>query len=394
MARHLLTGTQYQGEFDNNHFQGYRLKIVSAYTKGGVPLYAAIWENPNVGGSTLSLIDRQIQTYIANYSIPGLSIAITKQERLVFAKGFGYADAERKEKIHPHHLFRIASVSKPMTAIAIMKLIEQGKLSLTSKVFGRAGVLGTTYGTKTYSARVLNITVQHLLEHTSGFTNDGGDPMFMNYDLTQAELISWVLDNRTPTYAPGTTYSYHNFGYTLLGRVIEKKSGQTYETYLRTQIFNNSPQTSRMVIGGDTLATKKFNEVRYFPRFCIQSSPSTHGRPRWMDCPTIDLVAIMSKVDGFTFKSDILTSTTSNTMYTVSSANPGYSKGWIASGSYKGHNGAMSGTIAFLVRRNDGFSYAFTVNTRPADDGFAFILKAVMDTIVTSVSAWPSYDLF
>lgn len=394
VARHQLTGTQYQGEFDNNHFQGYRLKVVSGYTKGGVPLYAAIWENPNVSGATLSLIDRQIKTYMTNYSIPGLSIAITKQERLVFAKGFGYADSGNNERVHPHHLFRIASVSKPMTGIAIMKMIEQGQLSLSSKVFGRAGVLGYTYGTNAYSARVLNITVQHLLEHTSGFSNDGGDPMFLNYDMTQAELISWVLDNRTPKYAPGTVYEYLNFGYTLLGRIVEKKCGQSYETCLRTQIFNNSPQTSRMVIGGDTLAAKKFNEVRYYPDSAynlLLRRMDAHGG--WIARP-IDLVGIMAKVDGFNFKSDILTNNTINTMWTGSAANPGYGKGWISSGSFKGHNGAMTGTIAFLVRRSDGFSYAFTVNTRPADDGFAFILKAVMDTIVTSVSAWPSYDLF
>lgn len=394
IARHAMTSNEYQGQFTNNYYQGYRLKVISGYAKNNVDFYAAIWENPNMNNNDLSLINSQIQTYMTAHSIPGVSIAITKQERLVFAKGFGYADTATGEAVHPNHLFRIASVSKPMTSIAIMKLIEQGKFSLSSKVFGSSALLGKTYGTKAYGQRVLAITVQQLLEHTSGFSNDGGDPMFMNYNLNQKDLISWVLDNRTPKNVPGSTYEYLNFGYILLGRIIEKISGQTYELFLRNHIFNYAPQTSRMVIGGDTFADKKPGEVTYYPsnayNLHVRRMDANGG---WIARP-IDLVAIMTKVDKSYFKADILNSSTITTMWTGSSANPGYGKGWILDSSYKGHNGAMSGTISFLVRRNNGLSYAFTVNTRPDDDGFAFTLKGVMDKIVSDVSTWPTYDLF
>ena len=394
IARHRMTSNQYQEEFTNNQYQGYRLKVISGYTYGSNALYAAIWENPNMLGTDLSLINSQIQKYMTNNSIPGLSIAITKQERLVFAKGFGYANTQLNEKVHPNNVFRIASVSKPMTSIAIMKMIEQGNFFLNSTVFGSGSLLGTTYGTKAYSQRVLRITVQHLLEHTSGFSNDGGDPMFMNYQLSQKDLISWVLDNRAVKNEPGSTYEYLNFGYILLGRIIEKVSGLTYETFLRTKIFNNAPQASQMFIGADTLAAKRYNEVRYYPdaayNLLVKRMDANGG---WIARP-IDLVGIMAKVDGFYFKSNILNSNTINTMWTASSANSGYAKGWIVDGTYKGHNGAMPGTIAFLVRRNDGLSYAVVANTRPSTDSFAFKLKAVMDTIVTSVSSWPAYDLF
>jgi CubicO group peptidase (beta-lactamase class C family) len=394
IARNGMTSDQYQGAFTKNYYQGYRLKVISGYTKNNVDFYAAIWDNPNMGGADLYLINSKIQAYINNNSIPGVSIAITKQERLVFAKGFGYANTATGEEVNPNHLFRIASVSKPMTSIAIMKLIQQGKFSLNSKVFGSSGLLGTIYGTKPYGQLVLEIEVHHLLEHTSGFSNDGGDPMFMRYDLNQAQLISWVLDTRTPKYVPGSTYEYLNFGYILLGRIIEKVSGQTYELFLRNNIFIYAPQTSQMVIGGDTLAEKLPNEVIYYPSdaydLLVRRMDANGG---WIARP-IDLVGIMAKVDGFNYKPDILNNSTITAMWTGSSANPGYGKGWILGGTYYGHNGAMPGTIAFLVRRNDGLSYAFTVNTRPNNDGFAFNLKAVLDTIVSGVSAWPTYDLF
>ncbi|CAF1265085.1 unnamed protein product [Adineta steineri] len=394
IARHAMSSKTYQGEFTNNHYQGYRLKVICGYAKGNTDLYAAIWENPNMKGEDLSFIDSQIQDYMSKNSTPGLSIAITYQERLVFAKGFGYADTATGEKVHPNHLFRIASVSKSMTAIAIMKLIEQGKFSLNSKVFGSSGLLETIYGSKPYGQRVLNITVKHLLEHTSGFSNDGGDPMFMNTDLSQKDLISWVLDNRTPKNVPGTTYEYLNFGYTLLGRIIEKSSGQTYELFLRNQIFNNASQTSKMLIGGDSIADKKPNEVTYYPSSAynlLLRRMDAHGG--WIARP-MDLVCILTRTDQSNIKSDILNSNTITTMWTGSSANSGYGKGWILDSTYRGHNGAMSGTIAFLVRRNNGISYAFTVNIRPTDDSFAFKCKAVLDAIVDAVDTWPSYDLF
>jgi CubicO group peptidase (beta-lactamase class C family) len=394
IARHAMTSSAYQGEFTNQYYQGYRLRVISGYTINNDDRYAAIWENPNMSGNDLSLISNQIQAYMSKHSAPGVSIAITKQEHLVFAKGFGYADTATSEKVNPDHLFRIASVSKPMTSIAIMKLINQGKFSISSKVFGRSALLGTSYGTKAYGQRVLNITVQQLLEHTSGFSNDGGDPMFMNYGLNQKDLISWVLDNRAVKNVPGSTYEYLNFGYILLGRIIEQVSGQTYELFLRNNIFNNAPQTSKMVIGGDTLAEKKSGEVTYYPsnayNLHVRRMDANGG---WLARP-IDLVGIMAKVDGFNVKTDILSSSTITTMWTGSSANPGYGKGWILDSSYKGHNGAMPGTISFLVRRNDGLSYAFTVNVRPDDDSFAFELKGVLDTIVSGVAAWPAYDLF
>ena len=394
IARHALTHNVYQSEFTNNYYQGYRLKVVCGYTKNNIDLYAAIWENPNMNGNDLSLINNQIQAYINQHSIPGLSIAITRQERLVFAKGYGFADTSTGEKVNPNHLFRIASVSKSMTAIAIMKLIEQGKFSLTSKVFGSSALLGTTYGTKSYSTRLRNITVQQLLEHTSGLSNDGGDPIFMKYDLSQNELINWVLDNRIVKNTPGSTYEYLNFGYLLLGRIIEKCTGKTYEEYLRNSILNNSPQTSMIVVGEDSLANKKTNEVIYYPNSAynlrVRRMDSTDG----LIARPIDLVGILTKVDGFNFKANILSNATITTMWTGSSANPGYGKGWFIDNSYRGHMGAIPGTIAYLARRNNGLSYAFTANTRPVNDSLASQLKGIMDTIVAGVTTWPTYDLF
>lgn len=113
----------------------------------------------------------------------------------------------------------------------------------------------------------------------------------------------------------------------------------------------------------------------------------------WIASP-IDLLRIVVRTDGFAAKPDILQSSTITTMFTGSSANPGYGKGWIVNGGYKGHNGSLPGTIGFLVRRNDDYCFIVLANARPDNDFHCLELKGVLDEIVNGVKNWPVYDLF
>ena len=393
IARHGLSSSEYQAQFDNLVSQGFRLKWVSGAAAGTQAVYAALFESEAMQDADLALIDSKINAYMQQQSIPGLSIAIVKNERLVYAEGFGQADTTTHASVTPTSLFRIASISKPVTAVAVMELVEAGKLGLDDAVFGQGAILGTTYGTKPYSAEVKSITVRHLLSHTSGWSNAGGDPMFMNLGMNQTQLIGWVLDNRPLANGPGKAYEYLNFGFCVLGRVIEKRSGQVYDAFVKQAVLTKSGIT-RMRIGANTQSGKAPGEVTYYGSnpYALQCDRmDAHGG--WIATPT-DLLRMMVRVDGFTTKADILSPTDEGSMNTGSTANPGYGAGWIIDPAYRGHNGAMDGTIGFLVRRNDGFSFAVLANTRPAGDGFCFTLKGVLDSICTSVSAWPSYDLF
>jgi CubicO group peptidase (beta-lactamase class C family) len=393
IARHGLTSSAYQGQFDNLVSQGFRLKWVTGAAAGNSAVYAALFEADAMQDADLALIDTKINAYMQQQSVPGLSIAITRNERLVYAEGFGHANTTTNESVTPSSLFRIASISKPVTAVAVMELVEAGKLKLDDTVFGPGAILGTTFGSSPYSNGVKSITVRHLLSHTSGWSNAGGDPMFANLGLSQAQLIGWVLDNRPLAKTPGTAYEYLNFGYCVLGRIIEKRSGQSYETFVKQAVLSGCV-ISRMRIGANSQAGKAAGEVTYYggnPYGLLCDRMDAHGG--WIATPT-DLLRMMVRVDGFTSKADILSPMLENAMNTGSTANAGYGAGWIIDAAYRGHNGAMSGTIGFLVRRNDGFSFAVLANTRPAGDSFCFTLKGIIDSICTSVSVWPSYDLF
>ncbi len=398
-ARHGVADASYQGIFDNFAYQGYDPVYVEAFTSNGRPKFNGIWENTTWKAADLDLITSKVAAYMKTYGAPGLSLAITKDGRLVYAAGFGEADTSTGEEVTPDHLFRIASVSKPITSVAIMRLVEQGKLTLDARVFGPNTILGTKYSTPFNNRRIEQITVRQLLQHVGGFQTPDGDPMFQNTDYTHDELINWALKAKAPNNVPGTVYQYSNFGYSLLGRIIERITAQPYEQWVQKNVLAPAG-ISRMSIAGNSLDDRKPGEVRYYPSGAYNLNVTrfdAHGG--WIATP-IDLMRLMVRVDGLPTKPDIISASTYKTMTTKAGIkdakgnDPGYAFGWVVGSGYQWHNGAMTGTIALMGRAPGGFGYAAVVNTRPSKDTFVGNLKQMLDDIVAGVASWPGYDLF
>jgi len=399
-ARHGIKGDFYQGVFDNFYYQGYYPTYINGFASGSVEKFNGIWENTNWKGSDLDLIRNNVQAYMNKHNIPGLSIALTKDGRLIYAAGFGQADQSSGEEVSPDHLFRVASVSKPITSVTIMRLLEQGMISsLDKKVFGPNGLLGSKYSTPANNKKIESVTVRQLLEHASGFTNAYGDPMFEHTNYTRDQLINWALANKAPQNDAGTVYEYSNFGYCILGRIVEKVTGQSYETYVRNNVLNKAGIT-RMVIAGNSLTERKPGEVVYYPSSAYNLNArrfDSHGG--WIATP-IDLMRFMVRVDGLSTKSDIVGSGSYTTMTTKpgikdkNGNDPNYAFGWIVGSGYQWHNGAMPGTLGLMARAPNGFGYSALVNTRPGGDQFAGELKQMLDQIIAAISSWPAYDLF
>lgn len=177
---------------------------------------------------------------MVQYNAPGLSVAIARHGQLVYQRGFGYANKAADERVTPASLFRIASLTKPITSVAIFSLIEQGHLGLDDLIFGANGLLKFDFidtGGK-YSDLVSKITLHHLLTHTcGGWENDADDPMFRRPELDQQQLITSTLRDQPLKYEPGTHYAYSNFGYCILGRVIEKITGQSYAEHVQQAVL-------------------------------------------------------------------------------------------------------------------------------------------------------------
>jgi CubicO group peptidase (beta-lactamase class C family) len=396
-ARHRMTHMGYQNEFDNHIYSGYKPAHISGYVIGGKARYASIWESTGAWSSEdLDHIDKTVLAFMKKHSVPGTSIALVKDGKLVFSKGYGVMDKSTGEAPGPNTMFRVASVSKPITSIAVMKMIQDKKFKIDDKVFGSGALLGTTFGTKEYGAWEKAVNVQHLLEHTAGGDqwnnkSDGGagDPMFQQLTYNHKDLIGWVLDERNPGKKPGDESDYSNFGYCVLGRIIEKESGQTYENYVKNSVLKQCG-INNMHIAADSKEGRRYNETVYYddndPYSMKVKRMDAHGG--WI-ASSVDLMRLLVKADGFSTKPDILNSTSFTTMTTPCAVDKGYAKGWSVNGKNYFHNGSFPGGGAIIVRTGGGLSWAFVMNTRWQGEA-----DGMMWDIVNGIKKWPTHDWF
>jgi D-alanyl-D-alanine carboxypeptidase len=345
----------------------------------------------------IASIDNVVAAFMSTYNVPGLSLAITKDENLAYVKAYGRADDRRQASATD--LYRIASLSKPLTSVAIMRLVDESRLSLDQRVFGAGAILGTRYGTQPYRPGITDITVDQLLHHTGGgWTNDNADPMFTNPEMSIGNLISWTLDNRPLTNSPGTSYAYSNFGYVVLGRVIEQVTGMPYAEAVRLLVLQPAGVRD-MVIAGNTLADRVPNEVQYYsqgdgnPYAFNVARMDAHGG--WLASAT-DLARFLVRVDGLPGKMDILSADAIRLMTTGSAANPSYAAGWSVNGPNWWHTGGLPGTATEQARTTSSgnFNFVILTNTRSQSPAFVPDMDQLFWRALQATSAWPSYDLF
>lgn len=331
----------------------------------------------------IASVDSAIKQVMHLRNIPAVSIAIVKDEKLVYVKSYGYADKEASVPASTNRLFRIASVSKSFTAIAILKLVQDSRITLDQTVFGTNGILGNDYGVPPSGSNKELITVRHLLDHTSGWRNKPNDPMFSNLAYSKSQLLTDMVLNRPLVTVPGADNSYLNFGYFVLGRIIEKVSAMTYENYVKLNILQPCGITD-MQIAGNTQAEKFPNEVKYYP---ASATPYAMNIKRADACggwiaSAKDLACFIVRVDRNVAKSDLISEPLLNQF------NFGFAR-WAVTGS-------LPGTSAVLSRVNKTFSFAIIANTRIENDADAINedLKAAINKQIETITNWPAQDLF
>ncbi|MDH3531249.1 MAG: beta-lactamase family protein, partial [Acidobacteriota bacterium] len=178
--------------------------------------------------STLD-IEKFVTRQLAAQNIPGLSIGYLKGDKM-WVKGFGYADLENKSFATEHSMYRLASVTKPMTATAILQLVEQGKVDLDAEV--------QTY-VPYFPKKKYLLTVRHLLGHLGGIGHyrDYDKEGHFKYPKNTKESLA-VFQDWDLVVEPGTQFNYSSYGYNLLGAVIEGASGMPYGVYMRKHVWD------------------------------------------------------------------------------------------------------------------------------------------------------------
>lgn len=355
-------------------------------------------KDPDPSEVVIQAVDDDVNIFMSKYNIPGLSLAITRHGKLVYAKGYGMADKEKSEMVTTKSRFRFASLSKWVTSATIMRLIQQGRLSMDDKVFGTGGVLGTTFGSQPYQTYVTDITIEQLLHHTGGgWGNSSNDPMFAQPQLNGDDLLTWILNNRSLTNPPGTKFDYSNVGFFILSNVIQKITGKPYDTYVKDTILAPLGITD-MEIGATTLSARKANEVKYYGTnpygYADGVITRISGAGGWIGTAT-DLMRFLVHVDGFATVPDILDAATLSKMSSKTTASGNYGCGFILSSNGNWfHGGTYNGTFNRMVRTTTGYSWAVLINMGWKGDMGIDLDKLIWPAVEKSTTPWPNIDLF
>lgn len=382
--------------------------------------------------------DREMEAFMSARGVPGGALAVVKDRRLVYARGYGWANREAKIPVQPDSLFRIASISKPITAVAVLKLVEDGKLSLDAKAFPRLGIQPAVQSLVDPEPRLRDITIRQLLQHTGGWDRDKSfDPMFRSERIaranltpppaTPADVIRYML-SRPLDFDPGARYAYSNFGYCVLGRLIEKASGQAYETFVREKILAPAG-IRRMQIGASLDDRQAPGEVRYYPNDTAEADNVFPGEPRRVPWPyggfhleamdahggwlasAVDLARFAAALDD-PARSPVLQRESFTEMY-APPAPPAsrradgtlessfYGCGWMVrpvgteGRANYWHSGSLPGTNTLLVRLANGLSWAALFNQRSEDKKLPdTAIDAALHRAAAAVTEWPKHDLF
>jgi CubicO group peptidase (beta-lactamase class C family) len=383
---------------------------------------AATWKTTGTAVSALAGFDNQMKTFMQARGITAGQLAVTYKGRLVLARGYSTSTALT---VQPTSLFRVASLSKSITAAAIVKLVQDGKLSLSTPVGSVVSITPPTGQTK--DARWSAVTIKRLLQHLGGWDRDiSGDPEWEDaviskalgvpMELHPADLIKYQA-GRKLDFNPGTKYAYSNFGYTLAGRVIEKVSGLSYPTYVQQKLL--TPLGITRMAQGYSIA-KHAGEVpyesQYTGRTVLDMSGATVPAPYgtfsmriqdanggWIaSAPDIVRWARM-----FDKSSSVLNTASLNSIWAkpetgVNSDGWYYGLGWQirpvttgGTGRNTWHTGSMPGTFTIVVRTYNGMSWAALFNRRDDAGGKSYgDIDAALWTAANGVKSWPANDLF
>jgi uncharacterized protein (TIGR03437 family) len=381
-------------------------------------------------------LDTVMQGILTKYSIPGAALAISRNGVLVYARGFGYADTASAKPVQPDSLFRVGSVSKTFTAIAIMELVEQGKLQLDQPAFSYLPNLTPLPGA-TLNAQLASVTVRQLLNMTGGWDRsivpDAVDNTLviaaatgLANPLSCSQVIQYQL-GRPLQHAPGTTYAYSNFGYCILGEIIAQTSGSNYVDFVRLNVL--TPLGIQRAKQADPFVSDSVNgEVTYydFPGAPLGKNvynptgplvPQQYGNHDFLDSEAsgawvttpIELLRFVNGIDGV-HGGPLLQPATIQLMQAEAPAfagTPGfYGLGFDMHTTTNGglnwfKDGGLAGTAAYLFKGAGKMDFAVVFNSAPSGalddsstDTFETDYVAQIQAAIAAVSTWPTADQF
>jgi CubicO group peptidase (beta-lactamase class C family) len=412
---------------------GFKPTFVTGYETTDGTRYVSAWERQprnqywNVRGPAspeMADLDERMRNFMIDRHIPNGALAVTKDSRLVYAKGFTHAE-EGWFITRPETPFRLASNSKPLTAVGIMKLIDDGIIGIDQPI-------NTLMNTSNWiDPRINDVTIRHLLQHRGGWDINalGFEPLLYDFEIsmilnqplpTTPQMIIDYMATQPMQFDPGTDAVYCNFGYVLLGRIIELVTGQSYETFVRDNVFGPlevyGPRVTSSAPNNQLLGEPPYVDPYQRIAYSVFGEPSPtlvplpyggwnlstmSGASAWATS-VVDYARFLTAFDDPS-NSPLLSEATIDLMW---SPPPGalpdyyYAAGWIISvdgqgGIRAGHSGTFNGTTTLFARRPDGINWVVHFNTSQVPGTGSIIdIVSEVDDYIDQFKDWPTYDHF
>lgn len=357
----------------------------------------------------LAPLEQAMTNYLVTHQFEAGTIALMHDSKLVLRQGYGWSDTNFSTVIHPDNLFRLASVSKMLTASAVYKLVDAGRLSTGTKVYSYLGI--PPWGGVLGDSRITNITVQNLLDHSGGWNRDTspvGDAVFstiaissqmgLGHPAAPTNVISWMF-SQPLDFAPGTTNVYSNFGYQILGRVIEKASGKRYLDYIQQDLLGpavllNPLGFTNVVAARSRPADRAPGEIWYAnqPQFLARSAVDYPAGPLVRD---VDGGLYFESFDSF---GGMCASAAGLCRYLLNyweggaARLPGenYSWSYIFYGSLPGVTSVLYQDITENSTSTNGLEFAALFNERDSDPNDNEEAETAIVNAASSITSWPA----
>lgn len=364
--------------------------------------------------------DAAIRRFMRYWDIKGASFALMKNDSLIYAKGYGYSNIQDSIECEVKNVFRVASVSKLITAVAVMRLCETGKLSTQDQVFGEEGILCDSLFLNYRDKKIKKITVEHLLRHTGGFANPHGDAAF-NTDLvakflgkelplSMDDMVEYATKIRLRA-VPGGWFNYSNLGYIILSKVIETAAGMPYETYVKDSVL--APMGCYDIHLANNFSDEFLdNEVNYYEVREAEPVPAYNGKDTlvmksrggndvhglygaggWVASP-VELLKFVSAIDNCPVREEFLSQESIDFMTLQDKRTK--PAGWASVNTREWlRSGSMAGTSALIKAQKDGYTWVFISNssswTGPA---LSRQMGRDITRAIQRVKQWPEVDYF
>ena len=354
-----------------------------------------IIESPEVSAK-IKLFESWIEAQMKYYNLPGLTMGIVYDQELVWKKGFGFADFQKKIPATPQSIFRIASITKLFTSTAIMQLRDVGKLQLDDPVIKYL----PWFKLKDRFPEAPEITIRHFLTHTSGIPREAAFPYWTDHEFPTLEQIKESLPNQETTFPSETKFKYSNLAMAMLGQIVVATSGEEYESYIINHILKPLGMNNTSVTLSDKDKQKLVTGYGIrLPNLERKQMPYTESKGLTPAANMSSNVEDLAKFISLQFRekkvggNQILRPSTLKEMQRVHWLQPSWSSGWGLGFSIRkygertlvGHGGWVAGNrtqIYFCPNEKIGV----IVMSNSEDGSPSMFARKIFDVIVPSIN--------